>query len=188
MLADEAALGAFEEGRLFGPTWLRALGALPNEYLHYYYFRRETLAAVRAAEQTRGAFLDAQQSTFFAEAHRQPERAFALWERTRLEREETYMAESRAASGGWERDTCDLDGGGYDQVALALMRALARDRPARLILNVRNSSGGPGAPLVLPRCWPTRWSRRCARWTVPGCGPWCRRSRWARRNWGWCSS
>ncbi|MEW1669331.1 family 4 glycosyl hydrolase [Streptomyces albidoflavus] len=150
LLADEAALGSFEEGRLFGATWLRALGALPNEYLHYYYFRRETLAAVRAAEQTRGAFLDGQQSAFFAEARRQPERAFALWERTRLEREETYMAESRAASGGWERDTCDLDGGGYDQVALALMRALARDRPARLILNVRNGAGGPGAPLVLP--------------------------------------
>jgi 6-phospho-beta-glucosidase len=30
------------------------------------------------------------------------------------------------------------------------MRALARDRPARLILNVRNGAGGPGAPLVLP--------------------------------------
>ncbi|MBL3806869.1 6-phospho-beta-glucosidase [Streptomyces sp. BRB081] len=149
LLADEAALASFEEGRLFGPAWLRALGALPNEYLHYYYFRRETLAAVRAAGETRGAFLDAQQSAFFAEAHRRPEQAFALWERTRLEREETYMAESRAASGGWERDACDLDGGGYDQVALALMRALARDRPARLILNVRNSSGGPDAPPVL---------------------------------------
>ena len=49
LLADEAALTSFEEGRLFGADWLRALGALPNEYLHYYYFRRETLASVRAA-------------------------------------------------------------------------------------------------------------------------------------------
>ncbi len=49
LLADDAALAGFEEGRLFGADWLRALGALPNEYLHYYYFRRETLAAVRAA-------------------------------------------------------------------------------------------------------------------------------------------
>ncbi|MDK1474347.1 6-phospho-beta-glucosidase [Streptomyces sp. 549] len=138
LLADEEALAGFEEGRLFGARWLSALGALPNEYLHYYYFRRETLAAVRDAEETRGEFLDRQQSAFFARAAEQPDRALELWRRARLEREETYMAEARAASGGWQRDTCDLEGGGYEGVALALMRSLARDEPARLILNVRN--------------------------------------------------
>ena len=35
------------------------------------------------------------------------------------------MAESRAAAGAGERHTDDLDGGGYDEVALALMRAIA---------------------------------------------------------------
>ncbi len=66
LLADTDALAGFEEGRLFGADWLQALGSLPNEYLHYYYFRRETLAAVRAADETRGAFLDRQQGEFFA--------------------------------------------------------------------------------------------------------------------------
>ncbi|NED80207.1 6-phospho-beta-glucosidase, partial [Streptomyces sp. SID11233] len=122
LLADRAALESFEEGRLFGADWLRALGSLPNEYLHYYYFRREALAAVRAAGTTRGEFLREQQEAFFAAAAREPSRAYALWEATRREREETYMAESREASGGWERDEEDLAGGGYDQVALALMR------------------------------------------------------------------
>ncbi|MFI8995130.1 6-phospho-beta-glucosidase [Streptomyces sp. NPDC053542] len=143
LLADPEALGSFEEGRLFGAEWLHALGALPNEYLHYYYFRRETLASVRAADETRGVFLDRQQGGFFEAAGRRPEEAYALWERTRLEREETYMAESREASGGWQRDSCDLEGGGYDRVALALMHAIAGDRRARLILNVRNGTTVP---------------------------------------------
>ena len=143
LLADPAALAGFEEGRLFGPEWLGALGSLPNEYLHYYYFRRETLASVRSAAETRGEFLDAQQGAFFAEAATRPERSLELWERTRLQREETYMADSRAATGGWQRDTCDLDGGGYDRVALALMRAIASGERTRLILNVRNGTTLP---------------------------------------------
>ncbi|MFF4408367.1 6-phospho-beta-glucosidase [Streptomyces sp. NPDC001262] len=144
LLADEQALNTLEEGRLFGPWWLQTLGALPNEYLHYYYFRRETLAATRAAAETRGEFLAQQQGRFFEEAAAAPPgRVRELWERARLHREETYLADGRAASGGWERDTCDLEGGGYDQVALALMRAVSGDAGVRLILNVRNGSTVP---------------------------------------------
>ncbi|WP_326690457.1 6-phospho-beta-glucosidase [Streptomyces sp. NBC_01795] len=143
LLADPAALTSFEEGKLFGSEWLQALGALPNEYLHYYYFRRETLDSVRTAAETRGEFLDQQQGGFFARAAQDPAASYALWERTRLEREETYMAESREATGGWQRDSCDLDGGGYDQVALALMRAIARGERARLVLNVPNGRTVP---------------------------------------------
>ncbi|WP_435177134.1 6-phospho-beta-glucosidase [Actinacidiphila sp. bgisy145] len=147
LLADPAALGSFEEGRLFGAEWLSALGSLPNEYLHYYYFRREALAAVRSADATRGEFLHRRQSEFFTAADEAggpggangpggDPSAYDLWERARLEREETYMAENRAATGGWQRDPHDLDGGGYDKVALALMRAIARDERTVLILNV----------------------------------------------------
>ncbi len=145
LLADDTALGSFEEGRLFGAEWLRTLGALPNEYLHYYYFRRETLDSVRDTPETRGEFLDQQQGGFFerAAAGGGPEAAYALWERTRLEREETYMAHSREASGGWQRDSHDLEGGGYDRVALALMHAIVGDSGTRLILNVRNGTTVP---------------------------------------------
>jgi 6-phospho-beta-glucosidase len=144
LLADDDALGSFEEGLLFGAQWLRALGSIPNGYLHYYYFTREAVAAARAAEATRGEFLDRQQAAFFTEAaSADPPGAYAAWERTRLEREETYMAESREASGGWQRDAQDLDGGGYDRVALALMRAIARDERTRLILNVPNGTTVP---------------------------------------------
>jgi alpha-galactosidase/6-phospho-beta-glucosidase family protein len=53
LMDDENALTSFEEG-------------LPNEYLHYYYFARRTLAAERAAAHTRGAFLREQQHGFYA--------------------------------------------------------------------------------------------------------------------------
>jgi 6-phospho-beta-glucosidase len=138
LLADQAALASFEEGRLFGTDWLRSLGSIPNEYLHYYYFARETLDAVTSGSQTRGSFLLDQQSAFYAEAARDPGSALAGWQRTRAEREATYMVESRAVADAGERDERDMAAGGYEQVALSLMRAIAHNERASLILNVRN--------------------------------------------------
>ncbi|MFG2312624.1 6-phospho-beta-glucosidase [Streptomyces sp. NPDC048566] len=137
LLADPALLGSFEEGRLFGADWLRSLGAVPNEYLHYYYFNRETVRAYQEAERTRGAFLRDQQAAFYARMKEPDADALAAWDRTRAEREATYMAENRDAAGAGDREAEDLSGG-YEQVALALMRAIARDERTTLILNVRN--------------------------------------------------
>ncbi|MCM3266210.1 6-phospho-beta-glucosidase [Streptomyces thermoviolaceus] len=139
LLADPDLLGSFEEGRLFGVEWLRSLGAVPNEYLHYYYFNRETVRAYQQAEKTRGAFLRDQQARFYAEASRPDVSALDAWNRTRAEREATYMAENRETAGAGEREADDLSGG-YEKVALALMRAIARDERTTLILNVRNRS------------------------------------------------
>ncbi|MFJ4342560.1 6-phospho-beta-glucosidase [Streptomyces sp. NPDC088915] len=140
LLADEEALGSFEEGRLFGPEWLRSLGAVPNEYLHYYYFNREAVHAYRTAERTRGAYLRDQQGAFYEEMGRPDTPALAAWHRTLADREATYMAANREAAGVGERDEEDLESGGYEKVALALMRAIARDERTTLILNVRNGT------------------------------------------------
>lgn len=143
LLASDDALGSFEEGKLFGAPWLRSLGAIPNEYLYYYYFTRDAIASAQAAPATRGEYLIQQQAGFYtgpAGAGGAAER----WDEVRREREATYMAESREAAGVGERDTADLDGGGYDRVALALMRAIAADERATLVLNVRNRSALAG--------------------------------------------
>ncbi|WP_128375757.1 6-phospho-beta-glucosidase [Streptomyces cavernae] len=137
LFADNDLLGSFEEGKLFGPEWLQSLGAVPNEYLHYYYFNREAVRAYRDAEKTRGAFLRDQQQRFYEEMKRPDAAALHTWSRTRAEREATYMAENRDAAGAGEREADDLSGG-YEKVALALMRAIARDERTTLILNVRN--------------------------------------------------
>ncbi|WP_199443269.1 6-phospho-beta-glucosidase [Umezawaea beigongshangensis] len=138
LLADEKALTSFEEGQLFGAEWLRVLGAVPNEYLHYYYFTREAVAAGRGEAQPRGAFLREQQERFYS-----GEVSLASWERTRREREATYMASNRESSGAGERDSCDLDGGGYEHVALALVHAIGNNERTTLILNVPNGSTLP---------------------------------------------
>ncbi|MET7617757.1 6-phospho-beta-glucosidase [Streptomyces sp. NPDC005408] len=138
LLADPELLGSFEEGKLFGPDWLQSLGAIPNEYLHYYYFNREAVRAYQEAKQTRGAFLQEQQAAFYAKMERPDAPALETWDRTRAEREATYMAHNREAAGAGERDACDLESGGYEKVALALMRAIAHNQRTTLILNVRN--------------------------------------------------
>ncbi|WP_030912095.1 6-phospho-beta-glucosidase [Streptomyces sp. NRRL F-5126] len=147
LLGDPGLLGSFEEGRLFGAEWLASLGVIPNEYLHYYYFNRETVDAYRSARHTRGAFLRDQQAGFYAEVggagEPGPGAASAAWHRTLAEREATYMAANRDAAGLGERDDADVESGGYEKVALALMRAIAHDEKATLILNVRNRSTLP---------------------------------------------
>ncbi|MDQ0765323.1 6-phospho-beta-glucosidase [Streptomyces canus] len=137
LLADPDLLGSFEEGKLFGVDWLQSLGAIPNEYLHYYYFNREAVRAYQHAEKTRGAFLADQQARFYDEVGAPGAKALEVWDRTRAEREATYMSENRETAGAGERDADDLSGG-YEKVALALMRAIARDERTTLILNVRN--------------------------------------------------
>jgi 6-phospho-beta-glucosidase len=143
LLADDEALATFEEGQLFGGSWLRTLGSVPNEYLYYYYFTQDAIASIVDAPATRGEFLLQQQDAFYravAAARGSSSSAAARWEQIRREREATYMAESRAASGARGRHPDDLDGGGYDRVALALIRAIAGDQQATLVLNVRNRS------------------------------------------------
>ncbi|BAU87204.1 6-phospho-beta-glucosidase [Streptomyces laurentii] len=138
LFEDDTLLGSFEEGKLFGTEWLRSLGAIPNEYLHYYYFNREAVRAYREAERTRGAYLLDQQAGFYEEMEKPDTPPLTTWRRTLADREATYMAHNREAAGVGERAEEDLESGGYEQVALSLMRAIARNERATLILNVRN--------------------------------------------------
>jgi 6-phospho-beta-glucosidase len=144
LVADPTVLASLEEGQLFGTDWLQAIGAIPNEYLHYYYFAREARTAAAAAASTRGEVVAAQQTDFYERAAADPAEAHALWAGALQAREETYMAENRAAVSAGPRVVDELDGGGYTGVALAVMRAIARDEPARLIVDVRNRGAIPG--------------------------------------------
>ncbi|MEP6799258.1 MAG: 6-phospho-beta-glucosidase, partial [Lapillicoccus sp.] len=144
LLADPERLLRTEEGRLFGPEWLATVGAIPNEYLYYYYSTREALAAITGSGETRGEYLLSQQEHFYAEVAARPVDAYASWQRVRQERDASYMKESREADE--ERDAADVDGGGYEGVALAIMGAIARNERAAMILNVRNGSTLAGLP------------------------------------------
>jgi 6-phospho-beta-glucosidase len=143
LLADDAALAGFEEGRLFGGDWLRTLGMIPNEYLYFFYYARDTVEAIRAAPASRGAFLLEQQAAFYAADGEGPEDALAAWRATRHDRERTYMAEARSAAGDAGEHEIEASAG-YEAEAMAVLEAMVLNTRAVLILNTANRSSVPG--------------------------------------------
>ncbi len=139
LLADDGKLESFEEGRLFGGDWLRALGMIPNEYLYYFYFHADAVESIRKGV-PRGAQLLESQAAFYA---RNGDDALAEWRATRAERDRTYMAAERLAA-GVEADHDDGgDGGGYEGEAMAVVEAIANNTRAIMILNTANRSALP---------------------------------------------
>ena len=149
-LARDDLLGRLEEATVFGVEWLRQLGAIPNEYLYYYYFNRDAVRAIRQSPQTRGEFLAEMQADFYARVAQAGDNAADLWRETVSRRSASYMAEAKGgAQGGPEHpDNPEDDPGqqGYAGVAVALMHAIASNERSTLILNVRNGSTIAGLP------------------------------------------
>lgn len=142
LLEDDARLGTFEEGRLFGGEWLRSIGAIPNEYLYYFYYAADTVNAIRESPHSRGAFLLAQQRAFYAGNGQSPADALAAWRATRHDRERTYMAEARSAAGDVSDHESDGNGG-YEGEAMAVVEAMALNTRQVLILNTANRTSLP---------------------------------------------
>lgn len=142
LLAGEDLEG-FEEASLFGLEWMRLLGAIPNEYLYYYYFTRDAVRAISESQHTRGEYLDQQQSEFF-ERLATTDNKLGLWTRTVNARSGSYMAEVGATHTHSHDDVPEDDG--YAGVAVAVMRALSRGDESTIILNVRNDGSIAGIP------------------------------------------
>lgn len=138
ILASDDHLEHIEEARLIGKDWVRTLGVLPNEYLYYYWKTDEAIRALRDADLTRGQYLHRQQGAFY-EAAVCCESPLDVWRDALRDREATYMAEARREDG--DRREEDIAGGGYQEVALRLMTALATGAEERMILNVANRAG-----------------------------------------------
>ncbi|MGW0230987.1 6-phospho-beta-glucosidase [Actinopolymorpha singaporensis] len=147
-LADEHAIAGLEEGEIFGPSWIQAMGVVPNEYLYYYYFNRDAVRSIVAQPSTRGEFLVAQQGEFYAAAGNDPDHALDLWKRTIAHRKALYMAEAKGKRAADEEpEPLDFEEeAGYEGVALAVMAAIARNEKSTIILNVRNGATLPGLP------------------------------------------
>jgi 6-phospho-beta-glucosidase len=149
LLADPERLALTEEGRLFGPSVLRSLGTLPNEYLYWYYAAHEALRDVQAAGRTRGEHVRDRQREFYAAATAaikagDPGAPATLWAAANDERNRSYFAELRTGEKEGDRDEADVAAGGYESVAAALALALAGGPAAQLILNVPNGALVPG--------------------------------------------
>ena len=167
VIADPDRLASFEEGRLFGPDLIAALGTIPNEYLYWYYARTEAYRALLSAGQTRGGTASATGSREFYQ-HPAGSDVARRWADANAERNRTYLQELRTQ----ERDEADVAVGGYESVAAALAEALTGGPPAELILNVAQRPHGAR------RCPPMPSSRRSAGSRRPGrrrcrCAPPC---------------
>jgi 6-phospho-beta-glucosidase len=139
LLADDDRLAGFEEGRLFGGEWLRAVGMLPNEYLYYYYFEHEALASMQAGN-LRASVLLSQQSIFY-EGNGD---ALARWKAANSAREASYMAEAWSSRGVEMAEvSAAREPGGYGGVALQIVDAMVNARPRVMILNTANRSSMP---------------------------------------------
>ena len=145
LLSDPTLLTGLEEGRLFGPKFLREMGMIPNEYLYYYYFAQETSQAIGRRGATRAEFLLEQQADFYGMPNGNPSEAVARWRRARDERHLTYMEEARAAAGVEARPPAlrerspleeEFEDPGYSGVAIEVMRAVTLNSHTVLILNV----------------------------------------------------
>ena len=144
LLADDHLLARIDEARLFGPDRLRALGAIPNEYL-VYVERAEAITAALRKDGSRSATVERQQRAFFQEARSDdPVAALAAWRRTRDARHGTYLAEGWAAA-TWdppppatEPNPPEESGPGdegYAAVAADFLAATAAEEPRRLVVD-----------------------------------------------------
>ena len=141
LLADDAMLEDIEEARIIGMDYVRQMGALPNEYLYYYLHTDDAIRRILDAGQTRGEFLQTQQREFYDEASAECcESPLKVWRDALHTREATYMSEGRDE----ERREEDIAGGGYQEVALRLMTAIATNSSEQMILNVANGAGADG--------------------------------------------
>ena len=95
LLADAPSARLLRGGPALRRRLAQSLGAMPNEYLHYYYFNREAVAADQGGRQTRGAFLLDQQAGFYAVVRRAPPRPWSLWDAARRARGHLYGREPR---------------------------------------------------------------------------------------------
>ncbi len=150
------AAGGFP-GLPFEPDLLSALGMIPNEYLVYYYYARQTVERLRSSPQTRGEFLLELNTELLRDLARlralgQSDEMVQRYEAYLRRRSETYMRrDAESESTASLPISPESDDGGYAAVALDLIETLQAGGHRIMILNVPNqgSVDGMGAEDVV---------------------------------------
>jgi len=137
-LIESPRLEVVDEVRLIGADRVRALGAVPNEYLYFYERTADVLANVSGNE-SRGAFLAGHRRDLAAalDEATTPPAALAAYRASLRQRQDTYLV---TESGMVARSSDDVfaDAGGYHEMALSVVQAIACDRPTVVVVNTRN--------------------------------------------------
>jgi 6-phospho-beta-glucosidase len=155
LLARFEELQAFDHRfSAFDPALIRRVGALPTEYVYFYYDPQRYVRGVAAAGASRGedierlnAELLAAVAKAFADGGVQD--AWAVYAQLLGVRRDTYMrtdmhgdsgqAAARARQAASELPSIDADRiGGYEGLALRVIDGLTGTRPGRVIVNIAN--------------------------------------------------
>ena len=149
-LADDQFL-AGTNLRVFEPSVVRRHGLWINEYLYYFYYAEQALAAISAGP-TRGEEIlelnrDLMGQLESIDAQRDPGAALEIYFAYERRRSSTYMHHANhgpAIAATQEADEEHDDGEGYAGVALDLIEALSGGEPIRTGLNVPNEGAIEG--------------------------------------------
>ncbi len=137
---------------VFDPELVRSLGALPMEYLYFYYYREQAVEHIRRSGSTRGEQIATLNASLWP-ALRQLVDAGDLagardaWRTALRARGATYFARERGHSmpdaGQPALDASESEEGGYAAVAATVMESIELRRKTSLILNVPNHGAIP---------------------------------------------
>lgn len=121
----------FETMTHFSPAFVQRLGKLPNGYIWYYAFKRESLAAVKVARETRGEEVERLNAQLFADL-RTTDDPKAVYDAYLGRREDGHLAEEF-------RTAMNLKTGeGYCAVAVDVLLGLAGMGQSVVPVNVMN--------------------------------------------------
>ena len=130
----------FEAMTHFSPAFVRRLGKLPNAYIWYYAFQRESLAAVEAAHETRGEEVERLNAQLLADL-RTADDPRAVYDAYLGTREDGHLAEEF-------RTAMNLKNGeGYSAVATDVLLGLAGKGQSVIPVNVMNRGAIAGLAL-----------------------------------------
>ncbi|MEW6230168.1 MAG: hypothetical protein AB1700_19130, partial [Bacillota bacterium] len=154
---DEPAIrrrmAAVDEIAMFGADLVRELRMIPNEYLYYYYHNREAVENIRSAGETRGQFLlrtarDLMGRLKAARSAGDPAEGIEEYVRFMETRHRMYMKTETGAgrTQGHESHGTGATGGladggedgGYERIALGVIKAIAHNLRQVMVLNTRS--------------------------------------------------
>lgn len=139
----------------FSLDLIEALGAIPNEYLYFYYYPRQSVENLIKAGQSRAGQILPFNRELYADLRlirdeaADPAKIESVYARYLARREGSYMSLETGNGGGHEADAPDAAGliarsaEGYSAVALGVIAALTGPHTAA-ILNVPNRGALPG--------------------------------------------
>lgn len=132
-------LGQVEEVRVAGLEEVRQLGAIPNEYVYFYEQTAQAITNLAGQNGARGAFLLAEQRRLAEklDATTEPSDALAVYEASLGRRHDSYMALEAGLQRAPSTDVF-ASTGGYHEMALSVVEAVACDLPTVLIVNTPN--------------------------------------------------